>query len=66
MAVTFTCECGKKFSVNDKLAGKRGKCKACGQTLIIPRTSEDPNADDLVSVKVVDEQEVVGNIRVRL
>ena len=36
MAISVTCECGKQFKVKDELAGKRGKCAACGQVLSIP------------------------------
>ena len=36
MAISVTCECGKQFKVRDELAGKRGKCAACGQVLSIP------------------------------
>lgn len=37
MAIAFGCEkCGKRYQVNDDLAGKRGKCKQCGQVFTIP------------------------------
>ena len=36
MAISVTCVCGKQFKVKDELAGKRGKCAACGQVLSIP------------------------------
>ena len=36
MAISVTCTCGKQFKVKDELAGKRGKCAACGQVLSIP------------------------------
>ncbi len=36
MAIRVTCTCGKQFQVKEELAGKRGKCAACGQVLSIP------------------------------
>ncbi|GIW81826.1 MAG: hypothetical protein KatS3mg105_3633 [Gemmatales bacterium] len=36
-------ECGKVLTVKDELAGKRGKCPACGKILSIPApVEEDP------------------------
>lgn len=37
MPISVTCTCGKKLSVKDELAGKRGKCPACGAMLSIPQ-----------------------------
>jgi hypothetical protein len=35
--ITFACPtCQKKLSVKDELAGKKGKCPGCGQTMAIP------------------------------
>ncbi len=36
MSILVTCACGKQFKVKDELAGKRGKCAACGQVLSVP------------------------------
>ncbi|WP_435005199.1 HEAT repeat domain-containing protein [Tundrisphaera lichenicola] len=37
MAITFHCEsCGKRFDVDEGLAGKRAKCKQCGLSFVIP------------------------------
>ena len=47
MPITFTCNCGKKYTVRDELSGKQGRCAACGKVLIIPRTSDKPD-DELV------------------
>jgi len=35
--IEFTCSCGKSYSVKDEMAGKTGKCKACGAPLQVPR-----------------------------
>ena len=36
----FTCSnCGKRFAMADKYAGRKGKCKNCGATVTIPAAS---------------------------
>jgi hypothetical protein len=36
--IHFTCAaCGRSFSVNDHLAGRRGKCSSCSAELIVPQ-----------------------------
>src|SRR5262245_53919613 len=41
MATTFFCQsCGAGFDVPPRLAGKRGRCRKCGQHLTIPRATE--------------------------
>src|SRR5438045_1662999 len=44
--------CGKRYDVDDRLAGKRAKCKACGREMVIPAvkarsggSAVDPFAD---------------------
>ncbi len=39
MAIEFACRCGSRFRVDDEMAGKRAKCKACHQYVIIPSAS---------------------------
>jgi hypothetical protein len=40
MPIRFACDgCGKAFSVKDDLAGKKGKCTACGAAMMIPMAS---------------------------
>lgn len=35
--IAFSCQvCGKQIKVDEQYAGKKGKCSACGQTLVIP------------------------------
>ncbi len=36
MSIRFKCACGKSFKVDDKFAGKRTKCTACGASIQIP------------------------------
>ena len=41
MAIVFDCEgCGKGYEVADGLAGKKGRCKACGHTFRVPQPGE--------------------------
>jgi predicted RNA-binding Zn-ribbon protein involved in translation (DUF1610 family) len=42
MSIAVTCSCGKKLQVKDELAGKRGKCPACGALLTIPQPPSSP------------------------
>jgi hypothetical protein len=39
--ISVACRCGKQFKVKDEHAGKRGKCPACGDLLVIPGPSAD-------------------------
>jgi hypothetical protein len=47
MSIHFTCSCGKEYQVKDELAGKRAKCKRCGETIRVPRQDEDSPAASL-------------------
>lgn len=39
--IKFTCsKCGRKISVDDKYAGKKGKCPGCGQAAVVPGPSK--------------------------
>jgi hypothetical protein len=41
MGIVFFCQsCGARFEVNPHMAGKRGHCKQCGQSMTIPRAEE--------------------------
>ena len=36
MTINVTCDCGKTYQLSDDMAGKRGKCKECGNSIEIP------------------------------
>ncbi len=36
MPLTVACPCGQKLQVKDEMAGRRGKCPACGKVFTIP------------------------------
>jgi hypothetical protein len=41
MGIVFFCQsCGARFEVDPRMAGKRGRCKKCGQHMSIPRAEE--------------------------
>jgi len=41
MALRLKCfSCGKRLLVDEKYAGKRGKCPTCGQVIIVPRAKK--------------------------
>ncbi len=38
MSIVFFCQaCGARFEVDDRLAGRKGRCKHCGQIAPVPR-----------------------------
>jgi len=40
MLIVFTCEnCGKRFQVDERSQGKRGRCSHCGHVMRIPSTA---------------------------
>lgn len=41
MPITFACPCGKLFRVPVEWAGKRARCKGCGDTIVVPEPDED-------------------------
>jgi hypothetical protein len=41
MSIEVSCECGKRFSVGDNFAGKRGRCKACGRIVTVPAAAAE-------------------------
>lgn len=36
MAITVSCECGKKLKVKEELAGKKVRCPECQATMVVP------------------------------
>ncbi len=38
MSIVFYCQnCGSRFDVDDRAAGKSGRCKHCGQKMVVPQ-----------------------------
>lgn len=41
--IAFACNsCGKQYEVDSSRAGKRGRCKGCGQMMTVPAPQPDP------------------------
>lgn len=45
MPIKVSCQCGKRLVVKDEMAGKKGKCPACGQLLEIPVAEAEDELD---------------------
>ncbi len=58
MSIEVSCECGKRFTVGDQFAGKRGRCKACGRTVTVP-SPESPGFEHELFVDPIPEAKVV-------
>ena len=60
MSISFTCECGKSFTVADEFAGKRTKCPVCRALIVVPvveaesyafqDSADEPSADPRRSI----------------
>ena len=45
MLLVFACEsCGKRFQVDERFQGKRGRCSHCGHLMRIPHTAAEAHA----------------------
>src|SRR5688572_18096617 len=51
MSIEFACACGKRLLARDDLAGRQGRCKACGAVYTIPH----PAQEEVIAVELVDE-----------
>lgn len=51
MAIQVKCKCGKGFAVKDEMQGKKAKCPACGEILVIGhKTPAAPATSGAISV----------------
>ncbi len=46
MPITVLCHCGRKFSANDRLAGRSINCPSCGRTISVPPPASDAADED--------------------
>ena len=44
MPIRVTCRCGKRLTAPDSVAGKNGKCPACGAVFLVPQASAPAEA----------------------
>ena len=49
MPISINCCCGKKFMVEDELAGQQAQCQ-CGNVFTVPKTYAVPIRDELVKL----------------
>lgn len=42
--IKFSCDCGKAYKVPEEFAGKKVKCKQCGESILVPSASESVNS----------------------
>ena len=46
--INFSCQqCGKSYSLPDDKAGRKGKCKPCGATIVVPQPQRAPPIDSI-------------------
>ncbi len=58
MPIEFACECGKAYKVADQYAGKRTKCTACGQPVLVPApAAAEESAEDAALRALMDGAE---------
>ncbi len=58
MSIKFACSCGKAYKVPEKFAGKRVKCKQCGEAIRVP--SESENSVQSSRAAAVSKRSVLG------
>lgn len=46
MAIIFSCSCGKRLRAQERAAGKRLKCPACGNAIVVPEARAEPEAEE--------------------
>jgi len=51
--IEFNCQCGKQIKVADQYAGKRAKCRGCGQIVVIPGGSPVQTSAAAAKVAVI-------------
>ncbi len=56
MSIAFSCpRCGKRYTVDSALAGRKGRCKDCGRSMSIPNVADD--GDDTIATEGYDLSE---------
>lgn len=48
MSIHVACKCGKEFDVPERMAGKAGKCPACGGRIEVPDPNQAPDPDQII------------------
>jgi len=55
--IRFICKCGKKIRVDDKYAGRSGKCPRCGAEIKVPAPKESPTAPEGIELTPLSPEE---------
>lgn len=67
MSLSFPCtSCGRTYTVNDSLAGKKAKCKACGAEMRIPTPAAPTPAPPAADLYGLDEEPATAARRVEV
>lgn len=71
MTISVTCACGKSYQLSDEMAGRRGKCPECGNSIEIPAVELQSNevvpsvAPNLVEQESLDDWNDVRSFLLR-
>jgi hypothetical protein len=57
MPITFSCSCGRSFTVNDSLAGKQARCPGCRCVLDVP---DAPAVEEDMVLEVIEDEPATG------
>ncbi|CAN5381868.1 hypothetical protein BH10PLA1_BH10PLA1_07110 [soil metagenome] len=50
MVIEITCDCGKRYRIDDQFAGRIAACKSCGKKLKVPRPEDRVAAQSVTAV----------------
>lgn len=48
MTIDFSCDCGKRYRVNEVMAGRTTRCKGCGRVVRVPELLKEEETFDAV------------------
>jgi len=60
--IKFSCDCGKAYKVPEEFAGKKVKCKQCGESIVVPSASESVSS---ARAEAVSQRSVVASSRLK-
>src|SRR5262245_29673848 len=53
--IALECPCGKAFRVKEEYAGKKVRCSACKQVIVVPPSEPEPSSDEDASNFLLEE-----------
>jgi hypothetical protein len=60
--IKFSCDCGKAYKVPEEFAGKKVRCKQCGESILVPSASESVNS---ARAEAVSQRSVIASKRLK-